>query len=1033
MQAISAAEPEDASVPCNNARRAARDATAPPPHDLRLRQRHTLPRTGMDAAAAAGMPAVRLPLPTPPPPKFPTQKRPRPPLPFEDDDDPDDMHCASPNLASQLPIPKSTFDHTHINHRQRARLRRLMARRAAPPKRKRSTLPPTAAASSPPPHPVVKASSLPKSPTDPPRGNGRILPSPRPSSPPSLWRRLAQANAFLASQPRSDPRFVPARRPLDCISGLRVSIAVTLFPNGYARHDGIANAGDISASFGTNADATSAQQNAVVSKSGSASPGKPSTSATPVKSTNVAALPRYPYERASRDFLKALDLGLIPPPEDLPEPVHCHYYDGCLIAEVTDLRDVPPGGLVKPRPGASSRVLLRPEMSSVYHDLATITRNVDATVALLAEQKILAAIAGPVDCDPRPKLACSVQQGNVHTNTDVINIARRPKRRRILRPSGAPVAPLLSTAALLLIDATEKHQATLHNAILGIRSGATESSVAVKVGTIVPSGANTTAKSSGEGSVSSEARNGSGKASASANPSAPKKAKHGVVKPPKIILQLHKDNEGASGSSHGSVSKSTHVNPPSRTPQQRIRSIRSVRLILPDQKAKLAMQQAQAVAAADISGENAERVQIAKQQALAAMNKNGRPVYVLNLIKTIGRGVEVVVNRGLCGDKSRDEHRIQVGGEEEGHGFVKQFKEIAKKEGYYLLHDTTWAEHILQQRQQQARAAHQQRQTPGNTQRQPAATQSPSHSQNTVQAKVPNTGAMSQPRHQSNTQLLQLQKQKQLQLLQRQQMQRQRQAQAQAQTSTQPGQQHVSQLLQGAHHQPVQHTSQLPIPQGGQPQLVQKQHRPHMTLQQQQLLQQQLQQQQQFQFQTLQRRRLQHQMQRHDKGNVNMQQSAAMLAANGRGGQIASKGSGAVPANMVVPRAPGATSSMANMGSSALMGHNQVFAPSQLQQLQQMRTQQQLRAEHQRNSLMAAVADAAPGYPRNGNIAGNPVAAQHLQTQAIAGLIGSAAMASGNARPVGAPNLTGADPLTLQQHFKNQRENVEAQTRTGKR
>lgn len=84
---------------------------------------------------------------------------------------------------------------------------------------------------------------------------------------------------------------------------------------------------------------------------------------------------------------------------------------------------------------------------------------------------------------------------------------------------------------------------------------------------------------------------------------------------------------------------------------------------------------------------------------------------------------------------------------------------------------------------------------------------------------------------------------------------------------------------------------------------------------------------------------------------------------------------------------------------------------------------------------MAAVAggDAGTGYPRNGNIAGNPVTAQHLQTQAIAGLIGSAAMASGTTRPVGAPNLTGADQLTLQQHFKNQRENVEAQARTGKR
>lgn len=868
------------------------------------------------------------------------------------------------------------------------------------------------------------------------RGNGRVVACAERKEPMSLWERLAEATMRLAEQKRLDPRFVSGRRPLDCLDGLRVSICVTLFPDGYSRYDGVERKGGDAGGF-----------------------------------------VRYPYDRNSREFLRCLDLGLIPTDEDLPEVGKRYYYDGCLVAEVRDWR-------LGERAETPVRVLLRPNMASLYADIDMITTNLDKAAAVAVEEKLLKSIAPPIDCAPHDasRRLSAVLDTSVYSNTYSFNIGRRPKRRRISRPAGPPIQPRLSTAALLLISEADKQQTMDWYAQQGVRAAATSAQdrETAKPGTglaqqgFAPNLAMSTASSIANANVASadnthrETDRMKSIASVVPLPSssggvpAGKEGLNGkplMRKPPQMLMVLHPEKaKNTLGSSKCAASLS----------RERQERLRAAQFILADQQGRLAFERARAqveVARMTKPPEAIRSAEYALQQVKLGLNQAGRQIYSLELVRSL-RGIEILITRWLSGDETKDAVRVNPRNEEAGNTFLDQFKKIMTKEGFVCLQDVRANEYAAHRREQQIRALQQQmKQSGSGTTRQQADTTPTGtlQSQNPTQAakvaaSLSSRSTQSLPQGSSaQPQVMQLQKQK---FLHRQQMQRQRQPQnAQVPIPGQHHLQHVSPVHQQPHHQNNIHNLQqhVALPPAPQRQLPQAQHPAQLTFQQQlfqqQLQQQQLQQQLQ-QHQNAQRaRRMDQHIQRHVKNAGNLQQSAAgMLGANGRSGQILSKGAHGVQSNVVTMGRGGSrvstgginSSAIGNFGSSGLLGHNQMLTPSHLQQMQQLRTQQ-LRAQEQQRTMMAAVggADMNGAFPRNGNIgSGNPMSAHHFQAQALAAVMGSGAIPSGAGFGVSAGNLAGTDPLTnqrLQQHFKQQsqaaqqRENIEAQSRTGKR
>lgn len=860
-------------------------------------------------------------------------------------------------------------------------------------------------------------------------GNGRVVACTERKEPMSLWERLTEAAIRLAEQKRPDPRFISGRRPLDCLDGLRVSIGVTLFPDGYSRHDGIER-----------------------------------------KRGDSGGFVRYPYDRNSREFLRCLDLGLIPTEEDLPEVGKRYYYDGCLVAEVKDLR-------LGDRAESPVRVLLRPNMASLYADIEMLTTNLDKTAAAAVEEKLIKAIAPPVDCAPRvaSRRLSSALDTSIYSTTYAFNVGRRPKRRRISRPAGPPTQPRLSTAALLLISEADKQQTMHWYAQQGVRAALTSpQKKAAKQGTgtalqgLVPNVAIPTASNVvGVNDASADnARYETGGMTSAASVTAPSwsggvtagkeglNGKRLVRKPPQMLMTLRPEKATSMlGSSKGAA-------PLSREKQEHLQT---AQFILPDQQARLAFEKAKAqmeVARTTKSPEIIRSAEYTLQRVKLGLKQAGRQMYSLELIRS-SRGIEIQIVRWLSGEK--DAIRVNLPSEDSGKSFLDQFKMIMKKEGFVCMQEISPNEGIAHQRGQQIRAPQQQmKQSGGGTARQqanPISTGIPQNQNPTQAAKfaAPLSFRSTQSLPQGNStqpQLLQLRKQN---FLQRQQLQRQRQQQnAQIPITGQHHLQHVSPVHQQPHipnniHNPQQ---QVALPHAPQHQLPQAQHPAPLTFQQQFLQQHLHQRELQHQLQQHQNarraRRMDQQIQRHVKNAGNLQQPAAgRLGANGRGGQILSKGAAGLQGNVTtigrggsrVPTGGLNSSAMGNMGSSGLLGHNQILTPAQLQQL---RTQH-LRAQEQHRTMLAAVggADMNGPFPRNGNIAsGNPMSAHHFQTQALAAVMGGGAVPSGAGFGVSAGDLTGADPLTnqrLHQHFKQQsqtaqqRDNVEAQSRSGKR
>ena len=831
----------------------------------------------------------------------------------------------------------------------------------------------------------------------------------KPNQPPTLWQHLADARRKIQSKPRADARFVPNTRPLDALQNLRTSIVLSLFPDGYVRHDWTAS--------GPAPHRTTDQQKPPpplqIGKQANLSPKHQQS--LPPKTPNIDQLPRYPYDRNSADFLRCLDLGLIPHPEDLPEPQQRFYYDGCLIAEVRDMR-VPPLPRAPLRNDMHYKILLRPQMSCLYQDIALLTAKVDRNVAQSVESKILRIISPSLRLNPSPQLTSYLSGIGVHTNIHPLNIIRTPKRNCINRPPGAPFILSPSSAVMLLISAAEKQQSTHRNNLLTCRSTLSETS---STATQATNGGISNVTSPGKairGSTDLPGKDPMPLISSRQNATDKRHVLKFAMHPRRHLpsKQLFNTANRLKSNGYGFPSSST-VQESTQRQQQRPfpthERLRRMRLILPDRMLAVELQQAQSQAQAIATGgAAAERAKLARNQMISRMNKPGIPFSIVEMVRHPNLSVEIVFVRGITGEKQRDVSHTIVSCEEDGKSVMDQFKAIAKKEGYVCYHDLTASDFLAvqQQQQQQAKASLQQRQASGD------AVQAQSRS---------STRQILQEAGKVHTQLARMQRGS-------------RQGIPLSTGSIQQLQQaHANQKqLQAQRHQ-----HQLRMPQQQQQQRSQQQQRQQQLQQQShhQLIRQHLQQQHQFQqMQNQQRARDQiQQLQRLEKA----QQSVIHAR---QGGQAVSKNLSPAETNVQLSNAVGGSTALHTTGPGALVNGStlppgQMFPQARLQQLQQIRSQH-LRADQHRN-MLDAVARHSGSFGQSNNLTASGMTPQQLQNQALAAAIDNAAM---NGRTTaagrGVPNIpiSGADGLNhprLPVQMKHHRENVETPSRTTKR
>ncbi|GJQ11597.1 hypothetical protein GpartN1_g3388.t1 [Galdieria partita] len=127
----------------------------------------------------------------------------------------------------------------------------------------------------------------------------------------------------------------------------------------------------------------------------------------------------YPYDQHSKRLIEALDLGLIPPYEDLPTNHSFYYYQGCLIAEIRDFRSSFQGflqTLIKSSNKNSPityKLILRPDFHTILSDIerATIRSQyngrVETETKIQLERFLLSVLFRNVHCDSHvPRFHC---------------------------------------------------------------------------------------------------------------------------------------------------------------------------------------------------------------------------------------------------------------------------------------------------------------------------------------------------------------------------------------------------------------------------------------------------------------------------------------------------------------------------------------------------------------------------------------------------------------------------------------------------
>lgn len=271
--------------------------------------------------------------------------------------------------------------------------------------------------------------------------------TPKPFRVGDLWESLCELQTSLANHAGPFNPFIPKTRALDMMNTLQPTFRIHLFPDGYARD--VPKSGSL---LNNNATNYAPQPLSDLSKKATSSPRTPKTNV--LTSSSPAALPRYPYDRTSRYFLKALELGVIPPREELPELSQCRFYNGCLIAEVFDYRE----GVF----GPGTKVLLKPDYCSFVSDMNVLTDGLDLETALKVEEGVLLELSRYNDFGPDVVLPTGYKTGRISSPVSPVNLLYLP------RPHPAPAyarSPALdkSTAALMLIAGADKYKEIVRN------------------------------------------------------------------------------------------------------------------------------------------------------------------------------------------------------------------------------------------------------------------------------------------------------------------------------------------------------------------------------------------------------------------------------------------------------------------------------------------------------------------------------------------------------------------------------------------
>lgn len=446
---------------------------------------------------------------------------------------------------------------------------------------------------------------------------------------PSVYDRIARAHRFSELRTKPDPRFIAGHRALESMGALKSSLAVSLFDNGFVRHDHIlGHAMGINASGGN----------------------------------EILSLARLPYSPASQHFLKSLENGILPDEDDLPEPSLRTYYEGCLVAEVFDYRGVCDEAI--DASGASwrkrawfQRVLLRPDSCSHVADVNLITCALDDDkYALAFESRLLSAKHPNLDLDPTPQLQFGVNNGVTKNPVFAPHAGGVIRRKRLRERCGdVPPRPPVSMSALLLIDAAEKNQT--RSLLMKSNDTSARTPAATEAGAELPehlrwAGESTAqiARGGMEFSESAKAR--------------------GV--PPTVLFE-----------------KANERHPPTRCASYTSGSknherLRTIRLLFADRNSSHIIRTTRN--AQKYGTATQAQIQL-MQKTLAGLNRKGQPVCVLELVSRPARGCDVALFRGMIGDKARDVNKIELATVEEAHNFLNQFKKILDREGYICIQD----------------------------------------------------------------------------------------------------------------------------------------------------------------------------------------------------------------------------------------------------------------------------------------------------------------------------------------------------------
>lgn len=508
----------------------------------------------------------------------------------------------------------------------------------------------------------------------------------------TIWDQLADASFKLHHISRKDPRFFPAQRPLDLLSQLQPSIAVTLFPDGYVRHDW-----------------TLFQTTAIMEIA-----DLPTSSSRPdvalKNRTIVSTLQRLPYDRNSRDFLKCLDLGILPPSEDLPAQSKSYYYDGCLIAEITDLR-APVMSLKN-----TERVILRRDSSSLYQDINELTATLHPDLAKKVEQRIVALTAGPIDLSRFP---CSTARfANVRGLVHTFNITRLPKKRRI-SPQPRFMTNLrernhdFMSSAWLLTTLAHRQQLMCQNAALTLRLASGDNALAAGSR---PDGFGI----SGLPNVSAGGRvdtklavvKGSPKLRTGVTSNVLKGSSKKVRMPPTTLLPSSSQTLVAGTSNASSASQRPFVH--------EVQRLRILNLIQPSRTMSQILHTAQLAVKHGVAGAIERAKSVRNKMKSDPENKLGRPTCVAELLQHPDGSVEVQFTRGCLGEHERDKFRVSLWSAGEGQLFMDQFRKLSETGGYFCLYDGPGnnINSVLQQQQVDQQDSVQGQQVPHENQRQ---------------------------------------------------------------------------------------------------------------------------------------------------------------------------------------------------------------------------------------------------------------------------------------------------------------------------